>query len=152
MNPEQTKKVTADSIAPIVQPPKAPVLGPNIVAGIGIFMSLLGYGYQAAAANHPELISGMGGALDWAQLAAGLVTVGGLFWHTANSRQQDQQTGAAINAITQQPPADATGKMNCEITLASAVEQAMNEGKHSLAAAIVKAVQANAGPEGDGGE
>lgn len=127
---------------PIPIPPHAGPTVPNIIAGIGIFMMLLGFGYQKAAADHPEVVSQMGNAVDWGQIAGVLVTVGGLVSHTVQSTSNKKNTEAAVTHAAYAPPVDRiSGEQGAIVTAATAVQQAMIEGNHPLAGALQKAVE-----------
>ncbi len=153
-------------IPPVVVPPAPPAppaksMAANIVAAIGIVMSVIGYGYQAVEANNPGALEKMSGLVDLGTLAGVFVTLGGLGLHTlqANKNEKDAKAAidtthavavssvaathagavAAVEAAEISPPADPqTGQRGSSVTIAAAVEQAMNEGNYKLAAALVK--------------
>ena len=116
-------------------------------------MSLLGYGFQAAAQNHPEVISGMGGAIDWAQIAGVLITVGGLAMHTTQAKTNNAATEAAIevthaNAVAAvtaadaAPPTDPVSKQKSALyTAGTAIQQAIAEDDVPLARRLVAALE-----------
>jgi hypothetical protein len=138
----------------------------NIISGIGVFMMLVGYGYQNAAKDHPEVISNWGTAADWGQIAGVLITLGGLATHTLQGKTNEAAAAktidamhttaitavaathagavAAVDAAAIAPPVDPqTGRPGSLVTIAAAIEQVVNEGNYKMAAALVKAVEEN---------
>lgn len=142
-------------IPPMPEPPQAKSMVSNLIGGVGVVMMLLGWGYQSAAKDHPEDVSNLPSAVDWAQLAGFLIAAGGYVSHTIQAKSNEKDAAkaiatthasavAAITAADLAPPTDpATGQKGSVITAAAAVEQAMNEGNHALAIAMATAVKEN---------
>lgn len=147
-------------VAPNPPPSTTVTVIQQVITYIGILMTLVGYGYQSAAANHPEEIAKLGPGADWAAIAGMLITVGGVVSHgitAAKAKASLNSANHTIYAVSKavdekvaiaeaSPPKDADGNYSARHTVSTAIAQAVQDKDDSFAEALVKAL----GSEGGG--
>jgi hypothetical protein len=119
---------------------------PHIAASVGGVILLLAMGVQNAAQSNPDLLKDWGNADDLGKMAGAVI----MFLGVALSHSNSQKMTAAIDKASKEAPIAADGRtQNSTITLAAGVEQALGEGNHKLAIAVIQALKESDGNGSD---